>query len=257
MTKVVFRGFRVMPAACLVMVLAAGPAFAQLSGNKDEVEGMTRDGSQTQAQIDQLDDRRDELEAQYRTTLSQLEALQIYNEQQRRLIAKQEEDLATVQSQIEGVTALTRDLTPLMVRMVDSIEQFVELDLPFLQEQRRNRVMRLRELLDSPEASPADRYRAILQAYQAENEYGRTIQTYSAKLTLDGVERDVEFLRIGRVVLYYQTPDQQETGIFNPDTREWEVLGNNYNVPVRTGIKMAAEIVPPDVMVLPVPVSAN
>ncbi|NWG46855.1 MAG: DUF3450 domain-containing protein [Alphaproteobacteria bacterium] len=253
MTDHVFRSRRVLPAALLLVAAGfAGPAAAQLDQNKGEIAGKTADGAKVQTEIDTLDDQRGDMEVNYRRQLAQLEALQIYNDQQRKLIAKQEEEVISLQSQIEGISTLTRDLVPLMLSMTQSLEQFIELDLPFLLDRRRERVETIKNLIDNPAASPADRYRAILSAYEDENDYGRTIQAYEGELDAGGEELTVNFLRVGRIAFYYQTQDQQTTAIFNPDSRAWEELPDRYNAPVRLGIKMAQEIVPPDVLVLPV-----
>ncbi|MCP5432066.1 MAG: DUF3450 domain-containing protein [Alphaproteobacteria bacterium] len=257
MTDHVFRSLRVLPAALLLAGALASPAAAQLEQNKGEIAGTTADGQKAQKEVDQLDDQRDDLEFKYRRTLLQLEGLQIYNDQQKRFIAKQEEEKVTLQNQIENIASLTRDLTPLMLDMVASVKKFVALDLPFLQKLRNERIARLDTVMADPQALAADRYRAILDMYKSENEYGRTIQAYTDEIEIDGEKRKVDFLKIGRVGFYYQTPDQQISAYFNPDTRSWERLSGSYNQAIRRGIKMALEVIPPDVMVLPVYVSTQ
>jgi len=43
-------------------------------------------------------------------------------------------------------------------------------------------------------------------------------------LTTGGETRKVEFLRIGRILLAYQTANKEETGFWNKNTGQWELL---------------------------------
>ena len=49
----------------------------------------------------------------------------------------------------------------------------------------------------------------------------------------------MEFLRIGRTLLVYQTSDQETTGWFNPVTREYEDLPDRYRLEVKEGLAIA------------------
>ena len=83
--------------------------------------------------------------------------------------------MTSIRRQIDEVTNVDRTITPLMFRMIDALEQFVGLDVPFLLSERQQRVAALRALMDRSDATPAEKYRRILEAYEIENEYGRTI----------------------------------------------------------------------------------
>ena len=103
--------------------------------------------------------------------------------------------------------------------------------------------------MERADVTIAEKYRRILEAYQVETEYGRTIEAYRDEVTVDDMTRTVDFLRIGRVSLYYLTLDSMEAGIWNEG---WQVLSNEYRQPISQGLKIAKKQLPPDLLVLPV-----
>ncbi len=133
--------------------------------------------------------------------------------------------------------------------MINYIDEFIELDVPFQLETRQDRVAKLRDVLVDPNVSDPERFRVILEAYKAEVQYGRTRNAYEGTLE-DG--RSVNFVRIGRVGFYYQTKDGKETAAWDKAAKAWVPLGDEYATPVKQLIKMARNQVPVDVLVLPI-----
>jgi rubredoxin len=160
--------------------------------------------------------------------------------------------VAQLSSSIEEVTVIERQIGPLMSRMVDGLEQFVKLDLPFLQKERADRIALLRETLERADVAVSEKLSQVLRAYQIENEYGRTMEAYGDTITVGGAERKVDVLKVGRIALVYQTTDGEETGRFNPTTRDWEPLDDSYTTPVRNGIRMANKQLSVDMIEVPV-----
>ena len=139
-----------------------------------------------------------------------------------------------------------------MLKMVDGLEQFVSLDVPFQLKERQDRVARLRKTMDSPNVTTSEKYRKILEAYQIESDFGRTIEAYEASLGEGDAIRTYNFLRIGRLALLYQSLDGEETGQWNNDTRQWEVLPDTYRNGVNQGLKIARKQAPHNLIKLPV-----
>ena len=160
--------------------------------------------------------------------------------------------MASLRRQIDDVELVGREVTPLMLGMLDSIENFVELDVPFLPEERSERMADLHEVMIRADVTDAERYRRIVEAYQIENEFGRTIEAYQGELNLDGSTRQVDYLRIGRVGFYYQTLDGSETGVWDQKQRAWMDASKSASG-VRLGIRMANKQTAPDLLRLPLP----
>jgi hypothetical protein len=214
-------------------------------------------GVEAQKRIDEISDATDALLAQYRTVLKQIDSIRIYNNQMRELIASQEAELASLADQLDRVEEVGRSVTPLMLRMIDALESFVALDVPFLADERRERIAELRNLMSRADVTNAEKYRQIMEAYQIENEYGRTIEAYRDTLNLDGRETTVDLLRFGRIALVYQSLDESQTGVWNQESRAWQPLDASYRSAIREGLRIARKQAAPDLIRLPLPAARD
>ena len=240
--------------ACSVLLtLPLASGHAQTLDTVSQVaQGATSDGQASQSRIDALDDETDTLTREYRAALKQLASLREYNTQLEKLIKAQKAEMVSIRQQIEDVTNVDRTIMPLMFRMIDALEQFVELDTPFLIDERRARVQNLRALMDRSDANPAEKYRNILEAYEIENEYGRTIEAYEGQMEINGEERTVAFLRVGRVALIYQTLDGAESGAWNNNAKSFTDLDGDFDSALRAALRIAKQQAAPDLLVVPV-----
>jgi hypothetical protein len=248
-----------MRLAAIALVTAALGGLGA-DGRAEPVEGAVEASARgnqaaaaAQGRIDKLSDDTDALAAEYRAALQETRALESYNKQLESLIAAQGREMKDLRLQIDRVTVVGRQVMPLMLRMLDALEQFVELDLPFLLEERRERVAGLRRMMDRADVTISEKYRRLLEAFQIENEYGRTIEAYRGPLEADGQSRTVDFLRVGRNVLLYQTLDGNESGIWQPDSASWAVLSGSYRIPIRQGLRIARKQAAPDLIRIPMP----
>ncbi len=210
----------------------------------------------SQQEIDSLSTEKDSLLAEWKVVVKQVEGLKIYNEQKRQQIKAQEERLVTLAEQTRQVVVIQRQIPPLMERMADSLEQFVNLDAPFSMNERTRRINQVRATLSDPKVTASEQVRQVLEAYNIEREYGRTIETYEDSIVLDGEEKVVNILRIGRLALMYQLKDQSEAGIWNSDLGQWEEV-SGYRIPVRDGIRMASKTAPLDLLAVPVKIKGG
>lgn len=243
----------VLAALLVVFPILIGQAGAQL----DEVLGTeirsNDEAARSQQRIDRISDDTEALLVEFRQVSERIDSLRVYNRQVEGLIHSQETELVDLQEQIDNVTVLEREILPLMLRMVESLDQFVALDVPFLEKERRDRVAFVRGLLGRSDASVAEKYRRLLEAWQIENEYGRTIEEYSGEMQVGGTTRIVDFLRIGRVALIYQTRDGGLSGAWDQKQRSWVDLGDEYRAEIRAGLRMARKQAAPDLLRLPIP----
>ena len=207
----------------------------------------------SQDTIDTLADETQRLLSIYRSTVRQTESLQVYVEQLDRLLDSQQKEAASLETQLQEIEVTQRDIVPLLVRMLEHLVQFVALDIPFLPEERQERLIRLRNTFDQSDLTITEKYRSIMEAYQIEADYGRTIEAYRGAVTIDGRERTVDFFRVGRLALLYQSLDGQEVGHWNRETQEWEVLPNSYQRSIKRGLQIAAKQSVPNLLLLPVP----
>ena len=238
---------------CCLMLLMLAPiaSKADTTTLKNAVDAQLKSevaAKKSQQRIDALDDESRQMLAEYRAVLRQTESLKAYNDQLDKLVISQKDELVSIDAQLENIETTQREIVPLMLNMIQVMAQFVELDMPFLHEERQNRIEQLQLLMERADVSLAEKYRRILEAYQVETEYGRTIEAYQDELTVDGNSRTVEFLRIGRIGLYYLSLDGKEVGHWN---NGWEELDSENRKAVEKGLKIAKKQLPPDLLVLP------
>ena len=211
------------------------------------------DGAASQKRVEEIATATDSLIAEYRLTNKKIESLNIFNRQLRAVIESQNEELASLQRQIDDVEEVGRAVTPLMLKMIDALDKFVAVDVPFLAEERKNRIDNLRVLMRRSDVADAERYRRILEAYQVENDFGRTIEAYAGTVNKDGKEVPVDFLRIGRIGLLYQTRDKSEVGAWNLAEKVFQPLDSSYTNWVAEGLRVAKKQAAPQLIRIPLP----
>ncbi len=244
--------------SAMVMGMMSAPALAQLDAATNSTAAATNEAASSQDRIDQIDDETTDIVTKYRTTIDLLDSLKEYNAQKREIIKDQVRRMASLRKQMTNVEGIQREILPLIFSdekgMVPALDLFIHADLPFLMGERETRIEALKALETQSNVSAAEKYRKALEAYQIENDYGRSIEAYEGELE-DG--RSVNFVKIGRVALFYQTIDKSETMMWNNETREWDARNGDRDE-VDTAIRMAREQIPPDLLIVPVPAaSAN
>lgn len=242
----------VMLSGAAVLPFAGAAQAQQIQQLIDAERQVAQAGAQSQAAIDKIADETDKLLSEYRTIMTQMDNIKVYNQQLSDLVKAQEGERQSLMTQIENVSSVEREIVPLMQRMIATLEQFVALDVPFLLEERNQRVQGLRTLMARADVSTAEKYRRLMEAFQVENEYGRTIEAYSGSLETNGQTRTVDFLRFGRVVLAYQTLDGAEQGVWDNKAKQWIVLPETYRGALKQGLAIARRQAAPDLLVLPV-----
>ncbi len=234
-------------------------ASAEKSGERAKVEQSVseqlqvgKEAAQAQKTVDGLDDAARALLDEYRNTLRKVENTKVYNQQLRDLMEAQKSEMVSLRQQIEQVKDTGKDVVPLMKRMLATLEQFVALDVPFLQEERTKRIAGLKEMMARADVSVSEKYRRILEAYQVENDYGRTIEAYRGVHKVNDKELTVDFLRAGRMTLVYQSLDGKKQGLWNQAGRKWQELDSEYSKSIKNGLKIARKQSAPDLLKLPV-----
>lgn len=241
------------PAAALVVFgLGVSAAVASPATVNTAVKAQVqaeRNARSSQRQIDQLDDQTKDAIAEYRATIAESESLKRYIEQLSGQVQSQDEEIVSLQQQLDEIENTNREVLPMMDRMVSTLDKFIDADVPFLPEERANRQGDLETLMLRADVTTAEKYRRILESYQTEMEYGRNIEAYTG--LLGDTDREVEFLRVGRVALMYQTRDGGETGYWDNDARQW-VQAPDMERSVAEGLRIARKQAPPNLLILPI-----
>ena len=223
-----------------------------VSDSIDIQSGTIKNLQISQAKIDKLDDESKKLTNEYKDTIVEFEILNKYDNQLEKITVSQAEEIANFERQIQELDETNKYVLPLLERMVVTLRDLIEVDVPFLLEERMTRLIELENILYKANFSTAEKFRKIYEAYQIENEYGRTIEAYSSSIDIDGIVLAAEFFRLGRLNLYYMTPDGNETGYWSKDANSWVHLGGKYSDDIDAALKIAFKQAPPDFIKLPI-----
>jgi len=248
---------KVLIAALVTTGALAGTVAAVQASTLDSIlkvgEAKNVAARKSQVKIDRLADETRDLLADYKTVVKQVDGLKVYNARLQRQIENQNKRVEKIEASISQVTIIQRQMTPLVIRMIDGLEQFVELDVPFAQEERMQRVEFLRSSLDRADVSVAEKFRGVLEAYNIELQYGRGMDTYRDSIELGGTQREVDFLRVGRIALVYQTTDGTISGAWDKSAGAWvDLPSGEYDAAIRKGIRIAKKQATIELLNMPV-----
>jgi len=251
------RGIWVLPAMLILVMGSPGAQEATLNKAMSVQRNSDKSSVRTQTRIGQLDDQTTELRGDYRVTIQELDRIQIYNAHMRTLVNSQQAEINRITTDLANIVVVEQGIIPLMGNMIETLDQFVDLDMPFNLDERKSRIDMLRTNMDSSELTISEKFRQIMNAYQIETSFGKDTEATVGNLDINGEVREVNFLRVGRILLAYQTADRQDTGYWNKNTHKWELLGDEYRKPITEGLRIANKQAAPDLLKLPVPAPEN
>lgn len=205
----------------------------------------------SQKKIDTYVEQSNSLYQKYKRAQKELEEQKKYNEQLALLVDKQKIEIPKIENKLTQIDVTNKKIIPLMFQMVSTYEEFLKRDTKFLEDERSARVEQLKDYLSNPELDTAQRFQAIIESYKVEYNYARTLEAYRSTLKNSDTEQTVDFLRVGRVALYYQTLDGLQSGYFDASNNRWVLLPEEYNDSIKQGIDIARKKASPDFLTLP------
>lgn len=208
--------------------------------------------AESQKRIDRIAQETDDLAQEFKAQNKLIDDLRVYNAQMQKQVDAQLGVVAELDRSIEKVTVIERQIQPLIFKMLESLDQFVSLDMPFQLQERKERLNLIRANQDRADISVSEKFRQVLEAYKIESAYGTTIEAYKATLPVGGQDREVSVLRIGRISLMYQTTDGLKSGYWDVSQGQWVELENSYNADVLKGLRIARDQAAKDIMTVKV-----
>jgi hypothetical protein len=204
---------------------------------------------QSQLRINQLDSTIQSTASDYRQRLDEIRTLTVYNDQLEKLTQSQQQQLSLKEDQLKTIDQTEQSLIPLMLRMIDMLARFNQLDIPFLATERHARISALRSLMNKASVSNAEKYRRIIDVYLTEIEYGHTIEAYQATPS-DHQDTLVDFLRIGRIALYYRSLDKKHYFFWSNIEHRFLPLPAGFEQSIETGFRLARKQTAPEFLKL-------
>ncbi|MGY8872858.1 MAG: DUF3450 domain-containing protein [Pseudomonadales bacterium] len=237
----------------LLMLASQALQAGQLTNGEVKTTTSHAGAQQSQHRIDNIDAALQEARAEYLDNERMADVTEAYNRQISLLVESQHRELTDLQLQLKSIEETDQAVLPMLNRMLDTLQRFTRIDLPFLPEERSKRLKKLEGLLLRADVSVAEKYRQIVEAYMVEVQYGQTFEAYSGGLDISGNRRQVSFLRLGRTALYYQTLGGQESGLWLQTEERWKLLTEEQNLALRKAIHIALQQQVPSLIDLPLP----
>jgi len=229
----------------------AADLSAQTAETTQEVDKRIDTAEGTQQQLDQWSTEREQLEARYRTA-----KLNIFYLKDRLEVAESRADL--LYSQVEEferrlvqADRLKSTINDTMQVVLTRLENAVAADQPFLVAERRKRLDDLRTLMVDGEVIEAEKLRRLLEALLVEAKYGETVEVTQESIDLNGKEVFVDLLRVGRMSLFFMTPDKTLAGTFDPAQQKYVELPGDHYRRIDKAMEMASNMRPVELISLP------
>lgn len=229
--------------------IAAADALTDLQKAEAKI---FKQSAKSQEKINSIYEQTQDLLAEYRNTVDEGDVLRGYNDHVQRMVDDQQVNLVSLQRQIDSIDEFKQGVVPLMYKMIDSLDKFIELDVPMNLERRKDRIANLRDIMDDSNVTTSEQFRLVLEAYEIEASYGGIFDAYQGELDLGDRKLTADFVHMGRIALVAQSLDAKNSWLWNNETRAWEKLGDEYLKPITDAVRMARKQLPIDLTRLPV-----
>lgn len=235
---------------CVAAAVQAGPVDTAI----DVTKKIDRAAAETQAQVDALSNATIDASAEYKAALEQVERLKAYNANLADQVKSQAAEMDIKKKELAEIDTTKVGVVPLLGQMIDALEAFIKDDVPFQMEERAKRIASLRDMMKRADVSVSEKFRRVMEAYQVESDYGTNVESYQDQITgADGQPQTVDFLKMGRTILVYQTLDGKFSAYWDKKAKQFvELNANEYRIAVREGMRIARKQSAPDVIKMPV-----
>ncbi|MGR5501072.1 DUF3450 domain-containing protein [Vibrio sp. DNB22_10_4] len=176
--------------------------------------------AQSQARINKSSDKAFELKSDIAMLEQEVANLEVYERHLKDVVNNQEQEMASIDVQLEQISDTRQGVVPLMYQMLEGLEQHIASDKPIRQQARLARLDELKALMPQADVSDAEKYRRILEAYQIEMDYGIKLGSYRSLIDV-GSEIEAEQLYLGRLSLVARSLDRNQYWT-------WDSLQNNW-----------------------------
>ncbi len=245
----------VLVAVALLMAAAwtCTPTAAQTAAAvRDTVGGNLDVRLVTQQKMDAWATERDALVRRYRQAEARIDWLTGRRDAQALRVKALESRVAELERRLREADRLEGSLQDTLQVILDRLEASVDRSLPFLPAERAFRLQTLREDMARPDLAAAEKLRRLLEALQVETGYGSTVEVYQDRITVDGEAVHADILRLGRVALFWMTPDRKRGGVYDLGRAAWVEADGGERRRIGLAMDMALRRRPVELVDLPV-----
>ena len=241
-------------ALLFLLIFRVAPAVGETEADQlqKEVTQSIEIRQQTQKKEDAWAGKKSELMARYRSFKANQDHLEKLKLKTESALSAQRAQVAEFERRIKESGRIRGELQSYLESVVTQLEEFIKKDLPFLSKERAARISSIKETLARPDKPAAEKYRRVMEALQVETEYGRTVEVYQDTIDLNGQSVLIDILRMGRLSLFYQTPDGKVVGHYDRAAGTWVSLPSKYRRQINRAVEMARRERTIDLVRLPI-----
>ena len=206
---------------------------------------------QTQKEEDKWAEEQARLKAKYEKLEEENRQLAAQNNKLKKDISACQSSIESIKQQTVEIGRITKELNPFLEQTYDRLASFFKDDVPFLRDERSHRIATLRRVLNDSNISIGEKYRKTMEVLSVEAEYGNTVEVYQKKISIDNRPIIVNVFRLGRISLFFQTPDRKTSGYFDTAASAWKILPDKYNRAITAAIEIGLKRRPVELLDLP------
>jgi len=238
--------------ALALLIIATGTSAQDPVDQITQVADQSQDTRRTtQQELDDWAAERASLRSRWDAAAAQVAYLEERAQLERDRLAALEDAGDELARRLEESQRLEASLEDTLLSILGRLDRAVERDLPFLEDERSDRLTGVRRSIGDPAASPADKLRRVLEALLIEARYGGALEVSQDRITVAGEELLCDLLMVGRLAYFWLTPDESRGGAWNPATSTFEELDGAELNAVRRAVLMATRRLPVGVQPLP------
>ena len=211
----------------LIFLFSAVPGWAAQS-----LDGLAGQALQREQQTQQM---REEWSREQQDLLNNIENLQqkserlkLQSERLEQALAIEEQRIAEQQRRLVETERLRDGLLVWLQGVCRQLEQSVQQGLPFLAEERQQRIADLNRVLADPRTPLYEQFRRVFEALLVEAEYGYSNEVYRGEIRLGEETVQVDLLRVGRLALLFRVLDRQSVGMYDPASGAFTLLPDDH-----------------------------
>ena len=243
---------RVALATAFAVALSAAAVRAQDAATLSETVNKTvQTHQQTQKKQEEWANEQAELTARLRAARAQVDFFTERKALEEKEVGALDQGIAELERRMVESVRLNDSLVDTLNAVMVHLGAFVESDLPFLMEERRARIAGVNDALARPDLTGAEKLRRVLEALQVEANYGSLAEVYQEQITVNDEPIFADMVRIGRVSVYWVTPDGERVGEYDMAQDKWVELEHKYVNPITVAREMALRLRSVEVTSLP------
>lgn len=194
----------------------------------DTVAKTVETQQQTQKKQEAWAEEKNDLAARYRAAKAQVDYLEKTKALEQNEVGELDKGIAELNRRMVESAKLKDNLDDSLNVVVNKLDGFIKQDIPFLMDERQTRIASVREAIAKPEVTAAEKLRRVLEALQVEANYGNTVDVSQERIKVGNDEVSADVIRIGRVSVYWRSPDGKRVGEYDRASNQWVELGHKY-----------------------------